>query len=537
MESDRLEQRLASIETRLSRIETSLKLAAPAAPQPIAPQVAAARAPVKPGNWLGVIAIICFVLAAGFIVKLSIESGWLTPARQIGLSALLGFALIGAGFALLKSDRAYASLLPGGGIIVLYLTVFAAHLLYRLIPFETAIACTTAVSGLCIALYLRIRHDAYAIVAAVGAYASPAVLGFISGGEVFSLYYFLLCSVAFATISIWLRSRMLTLVSAYLALFASGAIGVETGHDSLLAQLLAAHFFIFSLGTYLYSLRSRTPLTQAEAWSLLPVLLLFYGLEYYLLDRIAPALAPWISLGFAGVLIGLYLSARRLFPGGLGSQSLILTFASIVCFHAIYLELLPEPAKPWLFVLIVLAMAFAPLRWTSTTVPVPFVAPVIALGLIVVLEYGAMLTALFDETAGWIAVCVAAFASLWIALAFSPNLRGRPAPGYVLLAAAHVLAVLGSYRLTHDFSSLAVSACWLFYAVAVLAFSYLRKDKIMAQSALFVLGFAAAKALLYDAASAPTIVRIICLLLTGVVLYGCGLFLRRVSDWKSVAAA
>jgi uncharacterized membrane protein len=538
MESD-VEQRLAAIETRLGKIEGALRLGPPM-PRPVAVtgaaqtaapvKPAAPKVEMKPGNWLGIIAVICFVLAAGFIVKLSIDSGWLTPARQIGMAALLGFALIGAGLALLRSDRGYASLLPGGGVIVLYITASAAHLLYKLISFEVAIACTSAVSALCIVLYLRIRHDAYALTAAAGAYVAPVLLE-LGSGEVFSLYYFVLCSVAFATISIWVRSRALTVVSAYLALFMSGVIGLEIGHDALLAELLAVHFFVFAIGTFVFALRHKTPLKEAEAWSLLPVLLLFYALEYYLLDGLVPGLAPWISLGFAAVLAGLYLSAKRVFPEGLGSQSLILTFASVVCFHAGYLVLVPDADKPWLFSVILLGLAFAPFDVSMKAERRAYIVPVLALVLIVVIEYMTMLNGLFDETGNWIAVSVAAFASLWAVLAFSPKPRAHRDVFYVLLAMAHVLAVLGSYRLTHAVSSLAVSACWLFYAVAVLVFASLRKDKLMAQSALLVLGFAAGKALLFDAASAATVVRIFCLLLTGVVLYGCGLFLRRVSDW------
>lgn len=88
------------------------------------------------------------------------------------------------------------------------------------------------------------------------------------------------------------------------------------------------------------------------------------------------------------------------------------------------------------------------------------------------------------------------------------------------------------YQLTEDVSSLAVSASWLFYAVAVMGFAFIRKDELMAKSALLVLAFAAGKALLYDAASAPTTIRIFCLLLTGAVLYGCGFFMRRIAHWK-----
>ena len=53
----------------------------------------------------------------------------------------------------------------------------------------------------------------------------------------------------------------------------------------------------------------------------------------------------------------------------------------------------------------------------------------------------------------------------------------------------------------------------------------------MIRSALFVLVLAAGKALLYDAAGTETVVRIFCLLLTGLVLYGCGALIRTTNKW------
>lgn len=55
----------------------------------------------------------------------------------------------------------------------------------------------------------------------------------------------------------------------------------------------------------------------------------------------------------------------------------------------------------------------------------------------------------------------------------------------------------------------------------------------MARSALIVLSFAAGKVLLYDASSTPTVVRILCLLMTGVVLYGSGFLIRKIAGWKT----
>lgn len=54
----------------------------------------------------------------------------------------------------------------------------------------------------------------------------------------------------------------------------------------------------------------------------------------------------------------------------------------------------------------------------------------------------------------------------------------------------------------------------------------------MAQSSMLILVLAAGKALLYDASYAPTNIRIVCLLITGIVLYGAGYMMRRISAWK-----
>lgn len=549
MESSQIETRLASIEARLSKIESNLKIQTP----PLAsdrefdpwqqprPTTKSYKAPApsekldeRPGNWLGIIAIVCFVLAAAFIIKLSIESGWLTPVRQIGLAGLLGISLIGTGLALMKSDRTYASLLPGGGIIVLYLTGFAAHRMYSLITFETAIATTALVSALCVWLYIKIRHDVYPITATVGAYIAPVVLW--TGLEpAFSIYYYIVCSVTFATISIWVGSRTLTLISSYLAIVMTSVIGMDLHDNVLVASALALNFVIFATGNTLYSVKTTKPLDETEAWCFLPILLIFYAAEYHFIDHIQPGLAPWLSMGFAGILTVLYLLARAYGMHGQGSQSLVLAFASLVGFHSVYLELMPDDMRPWLFVVIVLITALFPSKLTTRDPNSPYALPALALFAIVVIEYFTIaFNVLRYGYSSWMWVSLAAIASIWVLNLRSDNQSksGDTTSGYALLGSAHILAILSLYRLGTDHGSLAVSAAWLCYAVGVILFSFIRKDEVMAKSALFVLAFAAGKALLYDAASAPTVIRIVCLLLTGAVLYGCGFFMRKVSEWK-----
>jgi len=559
-ENLRSEARLNAIEKRLARMEEWLHLPReagappPPPPVPVAPQYhapvsaravsepsapAAAAPPRVPkdrsGNWLGIVGVICFVLAAAFIIKLSIDSGWLTPERQIGLAVLFGLGLITAGFALAGEDREYSSLLPGAGIIVLYLTVFAAHRLYGLLNFESAISMTSLVSGLCVWLYTRIREDIYPVTAAVGSYCAPLILS-LGAETTFTVYYFLLCSVSFSVISIWLESRTLTLVSAYLAIMMTGFLGLALGRDSLIAGMLSLHFLIFSAGTYLYTRQNRKPLTERESWLFLPLLMFFYAMEYYFIDRIHPGLAPWLSLGFAALLLGVYLAAKKMYPEeSLGSQPMVLAFVTVVCFHSFYLELLPADARPWLFVVIAVGMAVAGTGLADPKTNGPFRIPALALFVVMLLEYLSMVSHLLaGYDLQWLVVSFSALGSLWLLIDLKSSELGAQKYG-PLLGAAHLLAVLGLYRLTKDAGSLQVSASWLIYAVAVIAFAFSRRDEVMAKSAMFVLGFAAGKALLYDAASAPTVVRIFCLLLTGAALYGSGFLIRRISGWKSEA--
>ncbi len=457
MEPRSLDEKLNAIEARLARIEHHLYLSPIASTTQTKPldnnqdnnQTVTNTSPETKqnvgisGNWLGIISIICFVLAAGFIIKLSIESGWLTPARQIGIAALLGFSVIGAGLKFINLDREYISLLPAAGIIILYLSTFAAYRFYGLIPFESAIICTGIISLLCIFIYLKIQHNVYPITAAVGNYLAPALLG-LNIDSTFTLYYFVICSLTFAVISIGVKSRLLTIVAAYLAILMTAAVGLDLNQNALIVTCIALQFFIFSIGTFLYTFYAKQPLTQNESWCFFPVLLLFYSTEYFYIYLIQPDLAPWISLAFAAFLICLYLLAQRIANNPKASQTMILTFVAIVLFHSGYLELLPLQAKPWLFVGIILGLACMPTRYASKDKNILFYFPILLLMLSIVgIEYARMAINLFFlEPISWPVVAITML-SIWILYIFqNDTIRHDDSYGYALLGSVHLMVIL-----------------------------------------------------------------------------------------------
>jgi hypothetical protein len=553
---DSQENRLSNIESRLSALESLLSVSRtnnedkekPAQAhsfkelqqkqtlemQPWLTNNSFAQQTNDSAKWLGIVGGLCFVIAAIFIVKLSIDSGWFTPGRRLAISYLLGLGFIGLGFRLMKTDREYASLLPACGIVILYLSTLAAYFLYDLMSFYVGMMTVNIIAALSLYIYAQIRHEIYGIVATIGAYGLALTLNLShteSFNIQFTLYYTLSLSVAFSLLAIWAQSRTLHVISAYFAITTTAILGLWAQQNEILALVLAGHFLIFSISTYYYAKINGDTLTESDAYSYFPILLVFYAAEYETISHIYPGLAPWFSLGFAGFLIALYLIAKKTLLVMEGSLSLIFGFTVIVAFHSIYLELLPPGLKPWCFVSIMIAMTCINRIKMNLSFFNQFVV-MIPTALILGLEYFHMLSDMLRKNYPINPVVFFAILSL-LTYVFFMNDKENKGIFKAVLASAHVLAITALYRLFEYEGSVIVSISWLGYALVIVAFGFFRKDALIANSAILVLIFASGKALLYDAAMTPTWVRIICLLLTGSVLYGCGYLFRQTQLWES----
>ena len=104
-----------------------------------------------------------------------------------------------------------------------------------------------------------------------------------------------------------------------------------------------------------------------------------------------------------------------------------------------------------------------------------------------------------------------------------------------LLGTSHILALVTLYRAGESHGSFAVSLGWIIYSGLVLGVGYRLKDLRLSYSSLLVLSVATLKALTYDASRASAGVRVLCLLATGVLLYGSGLLFRRIALWPAAS--
>jgi len=535
MNSPELDQRFAAIEERLARIEARF---APAPPLLVTGRAAATPKPATQADgpslvtsllgWGGAFAL---VLAAAYLIRLGIDSGWLTPMRQVALAATAGLLLIGAGFWLRSLDRQYAGLLPAGGIAILFLCVYGAHHYYGFIDATFAAA---AVTGICLAslwLCWVFESDLYALFAVAGTYSAPFLLSSLRGSITDLVIYFTAWSVVFSVFAIWHGRRLIYLLALYLSLIGFDVIARANAPQEWFPALAlqTAQFVIFGMATAMYSIRRDEPLDSNMALAHLPPLLIFYFLQYTLLSRHLPTAAPWIAVASAAVVALLYGGSRvalqRPLPGG---EFLLWSYVALVLFHAGYIESVPKQWAPWV------AFILVPVAWLATTRRAGRGAwPLwIAVVVIFLVNY---LRAIFNTDVEGVAArqALAVAYAMELYVAYWLVRRKQEFAAVLSLYAGHIAAMAAALHLLD--TRIVESTAWAMLAVACLGVAWAQRDRLLGQSSLLLFGATAGKVLLYDLSGAPPVARIVSLVILGVAFYAGGLLYQRID--RAVAQA
>ncbi len=275
----------------------------------------------------------------------------------------------------------------------------------------------------------------------------------------------------------------------------------------------------------MFSIRNKSPLDPAAAWVHLPALLVFYLLQYALLEKHLPELAPWIAIASALVVAGLFGLARALLRRPLpGGELLLWVYIALVLFHAGYLESVPDAWAPW--VAFAVMPVLAAISWRhGAAIQVGW--PIwVGVAVIFAINY---LRIVFDTDLARVParqlLAIAYALQLYLGYALIRNretLKGLASP---VLYAGHICAMAAALHLLDE--RIVESVAWGAVALACLGLSLWGRDRLLGQSSLFVFAAAAAKVLLYDLGGASPLARIVSLFILGVIFYLGGLLYQR----------
>ncbi|ATE62135.1 DUF2339 domain-containing protein [Thauera sinica] len=173
------------------------------------------------GNTLVRVGILVLFFGLTFLARYAVEHALLPPALRLAGIAAAGSALAAIGWRLREQRRGYALTLQGGGVAVLYLTVFAAFRLYGLLPPGAAFGLMLVMVA--VAAWFAVRQDAapLAVIGTAGGFAAP-ILASTGGGTHVELFtYYALLNTGVLALAWWRAWRSLNL-TGFLFTFAIG---------------------------------------------------------------------------------------------------------------------------------------------------------------------------------------------------------------------------------------------------------------------------------------------------------------------------
>lgn len=291
------------------------KTAPPAQPNPIELAVLAAKSWLLGGNTIVRVGLMILFIGLSFLARYAASAGLLPVEFRLAAVAAVGIALLGVGFRKRTDKPGFALALQGGGVAVMYLTVFAAFRLYGLLPPLWAFGLMIAVCAASCALALLQDSRALAVAAFAGGFAAPILLSTGQGSHVGLFSYYTLLNLAILFIAHKRSWRVLNVVG-FVATFgvatAWGALKYVPDHYASTQPFLAGFVLIYLVTAILYARNTPTKLGKTvDSMLVFGTPLVGFGLQAGLVQPFELG-AAFSALAFAAVyLLTATMLARR----------------------------------------------------------------------------------------------------------------------------------------------------------------------------------------------------------------------------------
>jgi uncharacterized membrane protein len=133
-------------------------------------------------RWLLYIGVIAIVFGAAYFVKLAVDNEWISEGGRVAVGAIVGLSLVYAGRRFASAGYPlYGQMMSGGGVAVLYVSIYGAFNFYHLISRPAAFALMAAVTAGAAWLADRQRSQGLALMAIGGGFVTPFLLA--GGGD------------------------------------------------------------------------------------------------------------------------------------------------------------------------------------------------------------------------------------------------------------------------------------------------------------------------------------------------------------------
>lgn len=178
------------------------------------------------GNAMARIGVVVLFFGMAFLLKYSAEQGLFPIELRLIAVVLAAIALITIGWRLQDSRRSYGLVLEGGGMGIIYLTLFAAVNYYDLLSSGLGLALMVAL--VVVANVFAVLHNArnLAILASIGGFLGPVLISH-NGNHVFLFSYYMVLDAGIFTIAWFKAWRELNLIGFFFTFIIASLWGYQ----------------------------------------------------------------------------------------------------------------------------------------------------------------------------------------------------------------------------------------------------------------------------------------------------------------------
>lgn len=287
-------------------------------------------------QWLMRLGILILVIGVGFFLKYSFDHNLISPTARVAMAAIAGLSLLTAGTRLLGGRyHVFGQGLMGGGLAMLYFSVFAAEKFYHLNLAVPAIVWMGLITVLAGGISVRFNSMLIAVLGILGGYGTPVMLS-TRTIDFLGLYgYLLVLGVGVLGICYWKNWPLVNLLSfaCTYGLYFLAMQDYTQAEFWHVIPFLTAFFVLFSTMTFLYKLVNRAPSNLLDLAALLINAFVYFGESYRLVTEIYSK--EWAAVVTVGLALFYTLHVYYFLMRKLVDRELLVSFIGLASFFVI----------------------------------------------------------------------------------------------------------------------------------------------------------------------------------------------------------
>jgi hypothetical protein len=488
----------------------------PATSQPLEKQIGM--------RWMVVVGVLAMVIALGYEVRIAMERGWINEQLRCLVAILFGMAMFGLGQRLRSRYVRYGELLMSGGVVGVFVGIYAAYFLYHLVEPLTALLAIAVTAFGSALLSWRAQAQAPIYLGLLGAYLAPFWVQTLGQSFPACLNYLLIINSSYLLIAYVVRLLPLHLLALYASTALYCYIWFVQFHQPQQFWMKAFGFqmlqlFLFGVATLMPVVVRKQRLSSVETWMLFPAIFLFYYLGGELIVEHLPAWHPVFALLVALFVLGLSQFGRKK-SGEIWSnhQPTYMTIIAVamMTLHTAYINLVQAPLS-WALVVWFYLVAYLRGKFPKATgMLVLTVCGFVLVTLRLCFDYGyesaAIIIPFFNTQ--FVLIVVVAFSLLyWLVPTTDKTAHAKIGSDYQIVAlVGHLMVFDALYlqaKLWHfgNYTPFIVTFFWMTYAAIHFAWGQIKNLPAVRSQALWMFAICTFKVFLFDTAGHSTEVK------------------------------